>query len=776
MHMETNGKVVRRRLRVQGVVQGVGFRPFVYRLAHEHGLAGWVRNTSQGVEIEVEGPAPAVNAFGRALTTEAPPLARLDSVDSGPVPVTGEGEFRILASQAAEDVEAMIPADVATCAACAGEIFDPADRRHGYPFTNCTDCGPRFTIIAAVPYDRRFTTMRGFRMCPQCQAEYDDPRDRRFHAEPNACPVCGPRLWLEEDGERREDGVLARAGELLAAGLVVAVKGIGGFHLACDARQEAAVQLLRARKGRGDKPLAVMVRDLAEARGLAVLEGPQEALLASPAAPIVLARKRPGSDLAPGVAPGNRDVGLMLPYSPLHRLLFNSSPPALVMTSGNVSEEPLAYTIAGAREKLTRLADALVLHNRDIQVPCDDSVLRVLPPGETIILRRARGLVPHTISLPVECPADILGVGGEQKNTFCLAWGRTALLSQHIGDLDTVETYDYFGTAIAHLEGLSRRTHRVIAHDLHPGYLSTRYARDREGDRHIGVQHHHAHIAACLAENGSTERCLGLALDGTGYGTDGTIWGGEILLADLADFQRVGHLAPVRLPGGEAAVRDPRRMAAAYLHAAYGGRWAEMAAPLGLGFTPLEAQVLERQLASGWNSPLTSSAGRLFDAVAAALDICRRRSYEGQPAVELEMAAAEDEGGFYRASVQEQEGRWVLDGPGLFRQVLDEYLAGVSRAVVAARFHESLARLLGSACEHLRQRHGLNLVALSGGVFQNARMALRVKELLREAGFEVLTHTQSPPNDGCVALGQAVVAAARLGREAKGEGNKGKGE
>ncbi len=752
----------RRRLRVQGVVQGVGFRPFVYRLALRHGLAGWVRNTSAAVEIEVEGAAAAVAAFCRELLTEAPALARVDALVSEHTPPLGEEAFLILASQEAAGVEAVIPADVATCAACAAEIRDPADRRHEYPFTNCTDCGPRFTIIAAVPYDRRFTTMRAFTMCPACRAEYENPRDRRFHAEPNACPVCGPRLWLEDNGARRDDAVLPRVGELLAAGNIVAVKGLGGFHLACDARRPDAVQLLRARKGRSAKPLAVMVRDLDEARRLAALSPRHEALLASPAAPIVLAPKRPDSPLAPGIAPGIRDLGLLLPYSPLHQMLFRYAPPALVMTSGNLSEEPLAYTNAGARDKLSRLADALLLHDRDIQVPCDDSVLRPLPGGEVIILRRARGLVPQTIALPLECPEDILGVGGEQKNTFCLAWGRKALLSQHIGDLDSVETFDYYRTAVTHFQGLSQRRPRVVAHDLHPGYLSTRYARELPEVRLLGVQHHHAHVAACLAENGRLGPCLGLALDGTGYGTDGAIWGGEILLADLAAFQRLGHLTPVRLPGGEAAVRDPRKMAAAYLYAASGEQWSDLAARLGLGFSPLEVQILARQLATGWNSPLTSSAGRLFDALAAALNICRTRTYEGQPAVELEMAAAPAETGFYPVSVSEQDGPVLLDGPGLFRAALADHLAGTPAEIVAARFHESLARLLATACHNLRRRHGLNLVALSGGVFQNARLLLRLRELLAADGFEVLIHTQAPPNDGCVALGQAVVAAARM--------------
>jgi hydrogenase maturation protein HypF len=760
----TPGTISQRKLRVTGIVQGVGFRPFVYRLARYHNLAGWVCNTSSGVEIQVEGSPPALDSFVRKLSADAPSLARIDAVLHLEAEPGGQEDFCILESKNLTATEAIIPADVSTCGDCFREIMDPGDRRFHYPFTNCTNCGPRFTIIRQVPYDRPQTTMAAFAMCPQCQQEYTDPEDRRFHAEPTACPRCGPQVWLEKNGVRIEEDALKSAGRLLGEGKIVAVKGLGGFHLAADARNEEALLTLRGRKGRVAKPFAVMVRDLAEAELLGELADQERALLLSPERPIVLVKRRKNGPASPQVAPGNNYLGLMLPYTPLHMLLFAYAPPALVMTSGNLSEEPLEFTNAGARTRLQALADALLLHNRDIQVPCDDSVLRPLDAATVIPLRRARGFVPRPVRLPLPTP-PVLGVGAEQKNTFCVAWERTALLSQHIGDLDTAETFDYYHQAIRHFAGLCRQEPAVIAHDLHPQYLSTRYARDQEGVRLMGVQHHHAHIAACLAENGRTEKCLGIVLDGTGYGPDGTVWGGEILVADLADFTRAGHLAPVRLPGGDAAVRDPRRMAAAYLQAAYGDGFEAAAHRLGLAFSPLEGQVLKRQLDTGLNSPLTSSAGRLFDAVAAALGVCRVRTYEGQPAVELEMIAAPAEEGCYPAPLQVEGETLVMDTPALFREVVEDYWAGTGVAKIAARFHNSLVRLIAAVCIRVREQTGLKLAALSGGVFQNALMFNQLRRSLAELGFEVLCHTQVPPNDGGISLGQVAVAAARLLRE-----------
>jgi len=749
---------------VTGIVQGVGFRPFVYRLARNHNLAGWVCNTSRGVEIQVAGPPETLETFVRQLSADAPALARIEAVTALEAePLSQEG-FRILDSRSLTGTEALIPPDVSTCGDCFREIMDPGDRRFLYSFTNCTNCGPRFTIIREVPYDRPRTTMAAFAMCPQCREEYENPEDRRFHAEPTACPRCGPRVWLEEEGNVIEAEALEAAGRLLKAGKIVAVKGLGGFHLAADARSEAAVGALRERKGRVAKPFAVMIRDLAEAELLGEIGDLEKSLLLSPERPIVLAPRREDCPLSPLVAPGNNYVGLLLPYTPLHLLLFEHTPPALVMTSGNLSEEPLAFTNAEARTRLSALADALLLHNRDIQAPCDDSVVRPVDASTVMPLRRARGFVPRPVSLPLKT-LPVLGVGAEQKNTFCLAWGSTAVLSQHLGDLDTGETFDYYRYAIRHFAHLCRQEPVAIAHDLHPQYLSTRYALEQEGVSLVGVQHHHAHIAACLAENGRTEKCIGVALDGTGYGPDGTVWGGEILVADLADFSRAGHLAPVRLPGGEAAVRNPGRMAAAYLHAAYGEGFAAAAARLGLAFSPFEARVLERQLDTGLNSPLTSSAGRLFDAVAAALGVCRERTYEGQPAVELEMIAAPEEEGFYPVSLRLEDQILVLDTPALFRAAVEDYWSGTAVATIAARFHNSLVRLLVAACAEVRDRTGLSLAALSGGVFQNALILTKLRRSLEKLGFEVLIHNLVPPNDGGLSLGQVAVAAARLWRE-----------
>ncbi len=756
--------VARRRIRVAGLVQGVGFRPFVYRLAKNHNLTGWVRNTSQGVEIEAEGDLTSLKSFIKALASEAPPLARVETVTAADTEPVADAAFVILKSESLSGTEAVIPPDVGLCRDCAAEILDPGDRRYRYPFTNCTNCGPRFTLIRQVPYDRPQTTMHAFAMCEACAREYQDPEDRRFHAEPTACPVCGPHLWLDVGGSQIMTDALETASRLLWEGKVVAVKGLGGFHLACDARNEAAVQTLRRRKGRVAKPFAVMVRDLTEAARLCHLDDTIKKLLRSPQNPVVLARKRAECDLSATVAPANNYLGLLLPYTPLHLLLFEHTPPALVMTSGNLSEEPLVFTNEEARTKLAGMADAWLLHNREIHVPCDDSVVRPLPDGDVIPIRRARGYVPQTVPLPIESP-DILGVGAEQKNTFCLAWNRTALLSQHIGDLDTVETLDYFRLAIEHFKALGRKEPNIIAYDLHPQYLSTRYALSQSDTRLVGVQHHHAHIAACLAENDRYEQCIGLSLDGTGFGTDGTIWGGEILVADLADFVRVGHLAVVRLPGGDAAVRQPAKMAMSYLYKTYGDEYERVAQSLGLEFPQLEWRVVHRQLQTGLNAPLTSSTGRLFDAVAAALGICRERTFEGQPAVELEMTADPKEAGVYLLPLIRENKSLVLDTLPLFRQAVEDRLAGVDNAIIAARFHNSLLSGLAAACDAVRERTGLNLVALSGGVFQNALMAVGLKERLTRLGFEVLTHKLVPPNDGGIALGQVAVAAARLRRE-----------
>ena len=748
----------RRQLRVTGVVQGVGFRPFVYRLARRQALCGWVRNTSGSVEIDVEGYPDAIDAFAAALRTEAPVLARVDwvtSIEADPAGYTG---FEILESQSDASAEGVIPADMTTCQDCLTEIADPSDRRFEYPFTNCTNCGPRLTIIQRLPYDRPNTTMAAFEICSECAVEYHDPSDRRFHAEPLACPTCGPRVWLEVNGKRSDRKDIQAAARLLHEGKIVAIKGLGGFHLACDARNDESVRELRARKGRAMKPFALMVRDIEEARRLCELDASAEAFLVSNQRPIVIAGKRRSSGISDWVAPGNRQLGIVIPYTPLHTLLMKYSPSALVMTSGNLSEEPLVFTNGSARAKLSRLADAFLMHDRDIGLPCDDSVVRALP-NDAIMVRRARGYVPDAIELSIDCES-ILGTGAQQKNTFCLAWNRKAVLSQHIGDLDTAETFDYYQYAIDHFLSLLSLEPKVVAHDLHPGYLSTRYALERPNVELIGVQHHHAHIAACLAENGRNERCIGLAMDGTGHGTDSTVWGGEVLLADLASFERIGHFALFRMPGGEAAIRDPKRMAVSYLNAAYGDQLDSMVQQLGLAFPPLELRVIRHQLETGLNSPLTSSAGRLFDAVSAAIGICRERSFEGQPAIELEMAADSKEQGYYPYLIGGDRERLVLDALPAFKMAVEDRLAGVDVGVMAARFHNSIVEMLADTCDRLREHTGIGLVALSGGVFQNALIHTRLLNRLRNLGFEVLVHRLLPPNDACISLGQVAVAAA----------------
>lgn len=752
--------IYRRLLRVRGVVQGVGFRPWVYRTAIRHGLTGWVRNTSGSVEIDVEGLPDHLNAFATTLWQEAPELARVDSITSVDVDLIGYTEFNILESCAGDRATSVIPVDVATCPDCLKELSGRSDRRFGYPFINCTNCGPRFTIIQRIPYDRVNTTMASFEMCDRCREEYEKPSNRRFHAEPTACPDCGPRIWFEAAGDRLDIDPIIAATECLRDGKILAIKGLGGFHLACDATNDGAVVELRKRKGRIAKSFAVMVRDIAAAEQLCEMDETTRTLLQSFKRPIALAKKRQSNRISEFVAPGNRLLGLLLPYTPLHTLIMEQFGRPLVMTSGNLSEEPLVFTNRSARNKLAALADAFLMHNRDIQVPCDDSVVRSLP-NSLVMVRRARGYVPESIEMPLDCEG-ILGTGAEQKSTFCLGTAHKAIPSQHIGDLDTVETFDYYRYAVDHLVSLLGCETKIIAHDLHPNYKSTHYALSRKNVELVGVQHHHAHIAACLAENGCTETCIGLALDGTGYGTNGTIWGGEILLASLTRFERIGHLKETVMPGGESAIRDPKRMAMAYLHASFGEEFENIAKRLGLTFEPLEARIIRHQIETGLNSPITSSAGRLFDAVSAAIGICRDRDFEGRPAIELEMAADEAESSSYPFSIRNEADMLLLNSIPAFKALVEEHLAGVSQATIAAKFHNSVVEMMVSTCQKARDLTGVNWVALSGGVFQNSLILTRLFDGLRSHGFDVLIHKLMPPNDACISLGQVAVAAAIL--------------
>jgi hydrogenase maturation protein HypF len=762
--------VHRRGVVVCGVVQGVGFRPFVYRLATEEGLAGSIGNDTDGVTIEVEGPAARIEAFLLRLRAETPPLARIDSVDLRDLDAIGEVGFRIVISQVLGRVSTGIPADAATCPDCLHEVLDPADRRFRYPFLNCTNCGPRFTITRRIPYDRPQTSMARFPMCAACQREYDDPANRRFHAQPNACWECGPKVWLAQaDGAviLAEDAIAA-AIERLLAGEVMAIKGIGGFHLSVDATNEAAVMRLRERKHRYGKPLAVMVRDLDAAGGLCALTAEEEDLLQTPARPIVLARARAGNGIAADVAPGIPWLGIYLPYAPLQHLLFaDERVKVLVMTSANLSEEPIAIDNDEARSRLGGIADAFLMHDREILQRCDDSVAAVVD-GAPQLIRRARGFVPLAVELPLEAPS-LLAVGGHLKNVFALARGRFVYQSQHLGDLENLAGLDFFKESLAHLMRTFEIEPEAVAHDMHPGYLSTSWAREWAGERGLPllpVQHHHAHVAGCMAEHGLEGPVIGLALDGTGYGADGRVWGGEVLICRLDGFERFAHLDYVPMPGGEAAIREPWRMALGHLRAA--GFEVTDAATLDLlGATEPEARVLARMMERGVNAPLTSSLGRLFDAAAAV--VLRRRAvdYEAQAAIELEGLAV-DEPDAHGYSVELLGRDWTRREPMrisaalLWRELVTDLRAGVSKARIAARFHAGVADGFVQAAKRARAATGVKQVALSGGCMHNRRLARLLRSGLEAEGFEVFQHRRVSPGDGGLSYGQAAVAAAML--------------
>ncbi|MEU4732575.1 carbamoyltransferase HypF [Streptomyces sp. NPDC023588] len=787
--------VQRRRVTVRGVVQGVGFRPYVYARATGLGLAGHVTNTPEGVVTEVEGAPAAVSAFCDRLAADAPPLAVVDAVDHCEVPVLGGGGFSIVASRGGGPARTLVSPDTATCAACLAELADPGDRRHRHPFITCTHCGPRFTIVTGLPYDRAHTTMAGFPMCPACAREYADPADRRFHAQPVACPACGPRLRLltaarGPDGaphgdpyELTDGDPVAGARRMLAEGAILAVKGLGGYHLACDASHPGAVAELRRRKARGDKPFAVMARDLVEARRLAHIGPEERELLTGNVRPIVLLRRRAG---VPGpareVAPRSPDLGVMLPYTPVHHLLLGlpGDPPGprlLVMTSGNLAGEPIVTDEAEALERLAGLADGWLTHDRPIHVPCDDSVVRVCD-GEALLVRRSRGYAPLPVALPLPVRAT-LATGGDLKNALCLGEGRRAWLSAHIGDMDDLATQDAFERAGRQLESITGVSPERLATDRHPGYRSGQWAsRHARGRPLVRVQHHHAHIASAMAEHGLEpgRRVIGVAFDGTGYGDDGAVWGGEVLLADYAGYTRFAHLAYVPLPGGDAAVRRPYRMALAHLRAA-GIAW-DPDLPCTAGCPEDELRVLSRQLERGLNCVPTSSMGRLFDAVSSLAGICHHAGYEAQAAMELESAALRA-----AARVEPGPGPGLDPGPYAFRlsapapgpcggpvtadpapllaAVVADLRAGVEPSLIAARFHACVTALVSRLCALARRQDGLDTVVLTGGVFANTLLSSACARTLRECGFTVLRHHRVPPNDGGLALGQLVVAAAR---------------
>jgi hydrogenase maturation protein HypF len=763
------------RVRVHGTVQGVGFRPYVHRLAGELGLAGFVLNDAHGVLLEAEGDAVAVRGFLERLAPDAPPLAVVEGVAVEDRRPTGVGDFEIRPSPRGERADAPVTADSATCGDCLAELTDPAGRRYRYPFINCTNCGPRFTIVRGVPYDRPLTTMAGYEMCADCRAEYEDPADRRFHAQPNACPRCGPSVTLVSGAARiaahsAGDDAVRSAAAALRDGRIVAVKGIGGFHLACRADDENAVAALRARKHREDKPFALMAPSVDAAARLVLLGAAESELLRGPQRPIVLAARRPGARVAESVAPGALELGVMLPYSPLHHLLLaDTSLDALVMTSGNASEEPIAYRDADALERLGGIADLLLVHDRPIETRTDDSVVRVVAaPGgpRPLFLRRSRGYVPASLPLPDPVGAPLLACGAELKNTFCLARGRRAWVGHHIGDLSNYETLLSFAEGIEHFQRLFAVAPEVVAHDLHPEYLSTKYALAREGAQLVGVQHHHAHLAACLAEHGESRSAVGAIFDGSGYGSDGAVWGGELLVGDLSDFRRAGHLLSVRLPGGERAIRQPWRMACAWVEAA---RTAGLP-QCGPEIPPaLRGRVHERTWVqvsglarTGLSSPPTTSMGRLFDAVAALCGLRTAINYEGQAAIELEAACEPDEHGSYPIELRDQEDLLVIDPRETIQAVCSDVDRGVSAGRIATRFHAAVAGVTVEACARLASAHGTDLIVLSGGVFQNRRLLETVAGGLGDAGLRVLMPERLPIGDGGISFGQAAVAAHRI--------------
>jgi hydrogenase maturation protein HypF len=751
---------------IPGLVQGIGFRPSVYRMAMRHGLGGSVRNCLQGALVELEGPEAALKRFLDQLQALAP------SVDGHAECLVTWGEPRGAPTFAIEEsvrtgTASLRPVpDLGVCETCLGELVNPSDRRRGYPLLTCTGCGPRFTIVQSLPYDRERTTMEAFSMCARCRREYEDPDDRRFHAENIACPDCGPRIGL-----RGPDGVpvaapdaMGRAADVLRAGGVVAIKGVGGYHLACDARNGGAVASLRTRKRREAKPLAVMVADVLEARALCHVSDTEAQLLASAARPIVLLARRAGTGIAEDVAPGCCELGILLPYTPLHHLLLAAAGAPLVMTSGNLSDEPIAHRDTDTLTRLPGVADLFLIHDRPIQVPCDDSVARVVADAPRLV-RRSRGYVPLAVRLPIAATRPVLACGAELKSTFALVRDGQAFLSQHLGDLTSEGAFRGFVEAVGHFRRLFDLTPQIVAHDLHPAYRSTIYAQSLEGVERVAVQHHHAHIASCLADNGVDRPVIGVAWDGSGYGSDGHLWGGEFLVADLAGFERAGHFESVPMPGGDAAVREPWRMAAAFLRAAYGATMETLDLAFMRRLDPAAWRVLSRAADRGLNSPLTSSAGRLFDAVASLLGLRDRVAFEAQAAMELEGLAEPEADVVYPTTVTTEE-TIVVRTTDVVRGVVDDLLREVPAARIATRFHATLADVLAQVCERIRERTGIAAVALSGGVFQNTWLLKAAIRRLDAGGFEVYSHRQVPTNDGGLSLGQAAVAARLLAAQA----------
>jgi hydrogenase maturation protein HypF len=743
---------VRRQIRVHGIVQGVGFRPFVCNLAQNLGLSGYVLNSSAGVLIEVEGDSAQIEFFVRELQENPPPLAQIEDISVAPLHAVGDAAFSIRESVDQPGQVAPVSPDVATCPDCLRDFQTPGNRRFGYPFTNCTNCGPRYTITRTIPYDRPLTTMACFPMCEQCLREYQDPSDRRFHAQPNACPDCGPSITLS----------IEMAQQLLHQGQILAVKGLGGFHLVCDAFNDAAVYLLRERKKRSDKPFALMVPDVAAAEKFCLVSDAERAALTSIRRPIVILQRRPGGPISESLAPGNPTLGVMLPYTPLHYLLFSDSFSALVMTSGNLSEEPIVTGNREAAQRLAGVADAFLFHNRDIHTRVDDSVARVFVNQERV-LRRSRGYAPHPVTLgfPV---AEILACGAELKSTFCLTKDHYAFLSQHIGDLENYETLVFYRETLERMKQLFRIAPTAVAYDLHPEYLSTKLALEMTEVPQIGVQHHHAHIASCMVENGIVDKVIGVAFDGTGFGTDGKIWGGEFLIADFAGFERRAHFRYIPLAGGDRAVREPWRLALSYLIDTFGAQLSGLDLPLFQRVPPKKIATVRSMIERRINTVDTSACGRLFDAVASIAGVRHEVNFEAQAAIELEGLCLAGVDATYPFEIT-ADSPWQIDVRPMIERIVRDVLAAQPVGWIAATFHNTIACIVVEVCVRLRLAEGIRRVCLSGGTFQNVYLVERAVSLLRAKGFEVFLHSKVPPNDGGISLGQAVIANAALKRQ-----------
>ena len=755
---------IRKNIIIKGIVQGVGFRPFIHKLVQNYNLSGWVVNSNQGVEIEVEGKTEEINSFVSDIKKKLPPLARIEKIEVNQLPLIGYKEFSIKKSMVKEENSfVLVSPDISICEDCLQELFDPYNRRFRYPFINCTNCGPRFTIIKDIPYDREKTTMSIFKMCPQCQSEYENIEDRRYHAQPNACADCGPQMFLYQNKRKIEgiDDLIEEAVKLLKEGKIGAIKGLGGFHLTCDASNNKAVARLRRLKNRKAKPFAIMSFNLEKIMQYCKLGEKEKEWLVNRARPIVLLQKKEDSLISPLVAPRNNYLGVMLPYTPLHYLLLKDNFTALIMTSGNIADQPIIADNLEALDKLDGIVDFFLTYNRDIFNRCDDSVIKIIN-DDNVFFRRSRGFVPHPIILDFKLK-EVLALGGELKNTISFSKENYIFLSQYLGDLKSVETLEFFKGSITSFKKMFRVKPEIIACDLHPDYLSTQYAEEikvKEGLKVVKVQHHHAHIVSCMAENNVKEKVIGVAYDGTGYGDDGNIWGGEFLLCDFKKYSRVGHLKYYPLPGGDKAIVEPWRMAYSYLYSIYGPKAKTLDIDFNRRMDYDKLSIIEKMIDKNINSPLTSSCGRLFDAASSLIGIRDEISYEGQAAMELESFCAPGITERYKFSIYKEEEKFIINPQEIFIDIIKDLKEGIDKKVMAAKFHNTVAEFTVDLCGRIRKDTGINEIALSGGVFQNKYLTEKVVFLLEDKGFKVYIQRKVPPNDGGISLGQAVVAGS----------------